>query len=250
VSLRRIGTYGAADGHQVQLDDAFISTDGKKHKVRVSYQSAYAVPPAGEAGLRIPGHGASFTTPAAGATVSGLPKGAASLLVRSNKYADEGDQRASTLALTWSRTVSSVAFDAADETVFGIPFAGGVTVPKNGVGHLRLVLSQSVLTSRARALATAAEQSMVAAPHVTSPTAGVVKGRSTTVKGVVKAGANGLPTSVTVNGHAAKLKPTTSGSKATFSVTFTESLGRHTLKVVAEDLSGNTRTTKVAVRNT
>jgi hypothetical protein len=250
VSLRRVGTYGAADGHQVQLDDAFISTDGKKHKVRVSYQSAYAVPPSGEAGLRIPGHGSSFTTLPAGATVGGLPKGAATLLVRSNKYADEGDQRASTLALTWSRSVAGVDVDSSDGTVFGIPFTGAVKVPKNGIGHLRLVLSQSVLTSQARALATAAERAMVAAPRVTSPAGGVVKGRSTTVKGVVKAGANGLPTSVTVNGHAAKLKPNKSGSKATYSVTFTESLGKHTLTVVAEDLSGNTRTTKVAVRNT
>jgi len=29
VSLRRVGTFGAANGHQVRLDDAFVSTDGK-----------------------------------------------------------------------------------------------------------------------------------------------------------------------------------------------------------------------------
>jgi hypothetical protein len=91
----------------------------------------------------------------------------------------------------------------------------------------------------------------MAAPRITSPADhAVVHGRSTTVKGVVVAGANGLPTSVTVNGHAAALKPTTSRSKATFAVTFSESLGRHTLRAVARDAGGNVRSTSISVRNT
>jgi hypothetical protein len=77
----------------------------------------------------------------------------------------------------------------------------------------------------------------------------VIKGRSTTVKGKVRAGANGLPVSVTVNGHAATLTPT-SATTAKFKVTFKESLGKHTLTAVAKDAAGNTRRASIRVRNT
>ncbi len=46
------------------------------------------------------------------------------------------------------------------------------------------------------------------------------------------------------------MKQNKSGSKATFSVTFQESFGKHTLNVVAKDAGRNQRSTSVAVRNT
>jgi hypothetical protein len=111
------------------------------------------------------------------------------------------------------------------------------------------VASEAVSTSRAAALAGRAERAMMANPRITSPAEGaVIHGTSTTVKGVVRAGANGLPTSVTVNGHAAKLTPH-GASRGTFTVTFTEGLGKHTIEAVAHDAGGNTRATSVKVRN-
>jgi hypothetical protein len=77
----------------------------------------------------------------------------------------------------------------------------------------------------------------------------VVAGRTTKVTGVVSLGANGLPTRVSVEGHAARLKPNKAGTKATFSVTFAESLGKHTLKVLVVDSAGNRRTTTTTVTN-
>ena len=63
---------------------------------------------------------------------------------------------------------------------------------------------------------------------------------TTTVKGKLTAGANGLPTSIAVAGHDATIT-TTSATKATYKVTFTESAGTHTLNAIATDSAGNTK---------
>ena len=68
------------------------------------------------------------------------------------------------------------------------------------------------------------------------------------MKGSVTLGANGLPTTVSVNGHAAHLTPLTS-TKESYSVTFTESLGKHQIKVVARDSVGNTASRTITVKN-
>jgi hypothetical protein len=160
----------------------------------------------------------------------------------------EGDPVAATRAITWSRTPSKITFSPFDPRMFTMSYA--LTVPKGGSAHLGFADSDSPLTSRAAALGRQGEADMMSAPRVTAPVDdSVVQGRSTTVKGTVKAGANGLPTSVKVDGHAAKLTSNKAGSKATFTVTFRESLGKHTLKVVAKDAGGNQRSTQVTIRN-
>jgi hypothetical protein len=68
------------------------------------------------------------------------------------------------------------------------------------------------------------------------------------VKGSLTAGANGLPTTVSVNGHAAHITKT-SPTTATYKVTFSESTGKHTITVRATDSVGNSATASVSVTN-
>jgi hypothetical protein len=68
------------------------------------------------------------------------------------------------------------------------------------------------------------------------------------VKGAVTLGANGLPTSVVVNGHAAHLTKVTA-TKATYSATFNETFGTHTINVTAKDSAGNTKSKSITIKN-
>jgi hypothetical protein len=246
VTFRRVGTYDRG-GHQVRLRDAFTSSDSAKHRLRLVYGVESTPPPTGALGFAFPGHSGGFHGSTTGQVVTGLPKKAATVLVRSDRFAAEGDPSAGTRAITWSRPPSRLAFAADDATVFGMQYS--LTVPKNGVVALGFTDSQATLTSTARALGSGAAADMMPTPRITSPGKGaVITGKRTKVTGVVRAGANGLPVSVTVNGHPAALKPSGAG-RATFRVVFDESLGKHTLTARARDAGGNVRSTSITVRN-
>ena len=246
IEIRQVSTYVPA-GHRVRFRTELRSTDGKRHAVRLDYGELVSALASGEPGFRLPGR-TGFRLPAPDTTVTKLGRGAASILSRDDRFSTEGDPAAATRALTWSRTPDSVRFGAG-ATSFDLSYR--LVVPAGGSTHLGFADADSALTRVARALATQSEAEMMTAPRITSPADGAtVPGRSTSVKGVVRAGANGLPTSVAVNGHAAALKPNKAGSRATFAVTFSESLGRHTLTAVARDAGGNVRTSSISVRNT
>jgi hypothetical protein len=246
VRIRTVSTY-LSGGHQVRIRSEFRSVDGKRHALRLDYLNMVSPLADGVMGFRFPGQ-KSFHGSTAGELVTALGGGAGTLLARSNRFSDEGDPAVATRAITWSRTPSRVTFTNADPNVFDMSYR--LRVPKGGSVHLGFTDSDGVLTSQAVALGHRAEQDMMQAPRITSPDGGsVIHGRTTTVKGFVTAGANGLPTSVMVNGHAAKLRPSKSGSKATFAVTFDESLGKHTLTAVAKDAGGNKRSTSITIRN-
>jgi hypothetical protein len=68
------------------------------------------------------------------------------------------------------------------------------------------------------------------------------------VKGVVTAGANGLPVSVTVDGHRATLASRTDSS-GTFRVVLDQPVGRHTVTATARDAGGNVRSASITMRN-
>ena len=90
---------------------------------------------------------------------------------------------------------------------------------------------------------------MVDPPVISSPRGGAVIHRhQTAVEGSVALGANGLPTSVKVSGHAARLTKV-SATKATYKVSFNESFGKHTITVTAKDVAENTNSKSIKVKN-
>ncbi len=245
VTFTRVGTFDSG-GHQTRLRDSFASADGKTHRVRTVYGMEWTAPQTGALGFAFPGRPGGFRASSPGQVVTGLPKQASTFLVRSDRFADEGDPLVSTRAVTWSRTPSSLRF-ASDPTVFGLTYA--LTVPKHGAVRLGFTDSNATTTRSAKSLGARAAADMMPAPWITSPATGaVVTGKKTVVKGTVRAGANGLPVSVTVNGHAATLTAR-SATRATYRVVFRESLGKHTLTAVARDAGGTRRSTSIKVRN-
>jgi hypothetical protein len=246
ISIRQVSTY-LPGGHQVRMRSQLRSVDGKRHALRLDYQNTVYGVAEGVVGYRFPGQG-GFHAASEGQSVSRLGHGSGTMLVRNDRFATADDAAVATRAMTWSRTPTALRFSSTDPDTFALSYR--LTVPKGGASFLGFADSDSPSTSRAAALGRQGEADMMTAPRIVSPVHGaVVKGRTTTVTGVVRAGANGLPTSVTVNGHAAKLRPDKFGARTTFTVTFTESLGKHTLKVVAKDAGGNTRTSSVKVTN-
>lgn len=248
VEVRQSSTF-LRSGHQVSVRTELRSTDGHRHDVRIAYTS-FVGSQAGDAaqlGVRFPGEKA-FRAPTEGRTVTALGRGAGTMLVRTDRLASADDPLIQTRALTWSRAPSRIAFSPTDASRFEMDYR--LVVPGGGRAHLGFADSQGVTTAQAARTAAQGETDMVPAPRITSPKKGaVVAGRTTKVTGVVSLGANGLPTRVSVEGHAARLKPNKAGTKATFSVTFAESLGKHTLKVLVVDAAGNRRTTTTTVTN-
>ena len=237
----------APNGHQIRLRDAFGSTDGKRHTVNAIYAMEWTAPPTGALGFAFPGRPAGFHGSSPGQVVTGLPTRAATFLVRSDRFSVEGDPQADTRAVTWSRTPTRLAFAPGDATVFAMGYR--LHVPGNGTARLGFTDSEAVRTSAAAQAGRRAAAAMMPTPRITVPGKGaVITGRKTVVRGTVRAGANGLPVSVTVNGHAATLTPK-GARRATYRVVFKESLGRHRLTAVARDAGGNVRSTSITVRN-
>jgi hypothetical protein len=246
VRFTRTGMF-AADGHQIQLRDSFSSTDGRQHQVRTVYGMEWNPPATGALGFAFPGHAGGFHGSTKGEVVAGFPKHAATFLVRSDRFADEGDPMAVTRAVTWSRPPSRIAFAPSDASELGLGYS--LHVPKGGSARLGFTDGDAVLTSSARTMGRNAAAGVMRPPTITSPGRhAVIHGTKTVVKGVVRAGVNGLPVSVRVNGHPATI--TAKGaSKATYRVVFHESLGRHTVTIVARDAGNNARSTSTTVRN-
>jgi len=247
VTLVRTGTFDAS-GLQVALRDTYLPTDGKKHKIVATYDMQWPLPQTGGLGFDFPGKPGGFRGSKAGQVVSGLPKQAATFLVRSDRYSDEGDPSAFTQAVTWSRTPERLAFSDTDATQFSMRYS--LSIPKKGSGRLGFTASTGWLTKSAAKLSKKAEAGMMPAPVITSPSPGAtIPGERTVVKGKLEAGANGLPVSVKVNGEAATVTSNDAGTKATFRVVLTEPPGKHTLTAVAKDAGGNKRSASITVRN-
>ena len=233
--------------HQVRIRDSFVGTDTHAHSVHLKYFSGFEPEPTGTTGYLVPNHGTSFRKVSVGQTFTGLGTRANTLYVRSDLYAASDEQDADTLGYTWSRAPSSVKISPVSTAVFELPYS--LNVPAHGRADVGFAWSERVATKDTRALALVAQREMINAPHVSSPHGGaVISGHRTTVKGYVTLGANGLPTAVTVNGHGARLTRVSS-TKATYAVTFRESLGRHVLTVTARDVAGNTKSVGLRVKN-
>jgi hypothetical protein len=236
------------DVHEVSLRQSYVSTDGKAHRISVVVANDATPPDNGATGFTFPGHGSAFKGSTSAEVVTGLGHKAGTMLVRSDLDSFEGSGEADTQGITYSRAPSSIEFVKTPKDVrpdaWQLPFA--LRVPAHGAEYLGLVVTENNLTASTKALAASAVAAMVSAPVVTSPhNKATVHAHRVTVKGSVALGANGLPVSVTVNGHKAHLART--ASKVTFSAAVSVPLGRHTVTVTATDAAGNARTTKVSV---
>jgi hypothetical protein len=233
--------------HQIRVRDAFTSTDGLAHTMNLQYQAGVPPPDTGAVGYTFPGGTSTFHKVAPNQVVTGLGTKAGTMFARSDLYSVEGDPQADTLGLTWSRAPQKVLFSAGGTTLFALPYA--LNVPANGTARLGFAYSKRVETTDAKTLAAIAVNEMVNPPTISSPANGaVITGHTTTVKGSVTLGANGLPTSVVVNGHAAQLTKV-SATQETYSVSFSEPFGKHTINVTAKDVAGNTRSKSISVSN-
>lgn len=245
VSFRRTAHF--LRGHQIQVRDSFASLDGQAHTVDLAYHNGVRVPVAGEVGYLFPTHGAAFQPGTAGTPISGFGAGAATMYVRSDLHAAVDDAAADTLGLTWSRPPTAVTVLPTNAD-FALRYV--LPVPAAGAASLGLAATESLSTSAVQALAGAAQADVMNAPSITTPTNGALIGiQSTTVRGEVTAGANGLPTAVSVNGHPATLTPI-DATRAAYSVQFAQSWGSHAVTVTAADVAGNTASASVTVTNT
>ena len=234
--------------HQVRVRDTFASTDSASHTLTLEYQHSVQTPQSGTTGYVFPGHSSTFAAAVPDQVVTGLGTKAASMLIRSDIYAVNGDPSADTLALTWSKAPSQIAFAHSGANQFDMKYS--LTVPASGTAFLGFADSQNVATSGAQSLGNLASADMINAPTISSPANGaVLSSTSTTVKGNLTAGANGLPTAVVVAGHHATITRT-SATTATYKVTFTESVGTHTFNATATDSAGNTKASNsITVQN-
>jgi hypothetical protein len=251
VRFQRVTTFWR-NGHQARIRDTFTSVDHAAHTVTMQYLGAAENETAGgtstgNVGYSFPGHSNTFQAVGLGRTLSGFGNKAGSLLIRSDLHARTDDPQADTMAGTWSKPPSKIVFDSSAHDQFGMSFS--VAVPAGGKGFLGFGSSERWQTTDAKQLAALAVRDMTRPPSITSPHNGAtINGTSTTVKGKLRAGANGLPTSVKVNGHRATVTRT-SATTATYKVKFSESLGTHRLAVVAKDVVGNAASASIKVKN-
>ncbi len=232
--------------HQIRIRDSFTSTNGVHHTVAAQYQMALPAPAFGALGYMFPGRN-TFHQAQVSQTVTGLGSKAATMFVRSDIYASSDDLAANTFGFTWSRAPSKVQFSSASVQEFALQYS--LSVPAHGAAYLGFADSEAPLTTTAKNRAAVAVREIVSRPSISSPGNGAtLHAHTTTVKGSVMAGANGLPTSVVVNGRAAHLRKV-SATKETYKVSFSESFGKHMIKVTARDVAGNTKAKSITVKN-
>lgn len=235
-----------AGGHRVRIRDRFTSTDGKAHSADLRYTNSFEAPERGELGYRVPGRSSLFTAAPRGLAVHLPVTRAGSYFVRSDRFAAEGDELADTVGVTWSRAPLELAFD--DRTSTGSQLHYRLGVPAGGTAFLGFAVSEGRVTGDVQRLAAAAQREMIAAPVVSSPRSGArLRRHVVTVRGRVAAGANGLPTVVTVNGRRARLHRV-SRTSAVYGAAVRLASGRRHVGVVARDNAGNVVRRVITVR--
>jgi hypothetical protein len=246
VRYQRVSTL-ERDGHQVKVRDSFTSTNHHAHSASLQYQANLQNGTAsdsatGRIGYTLPRHGTAFHAGSLGQTIHGFGPAAGTVLIRSDLHALATDGNADTMAATWSRPPSKVFFGTTPDS-FQMQYALHVTAKRPA--FIGFAISERWRTADVKRLAAAGAADFVVKPVITSPHGGAtIHGTSITVKGSLTAGANGLPTTVKVNGHAASITAT-NATHATYKVTIHTSGSEHKIKVVATDAVGNSASTSV-----
>jgi hypothetical protein len=234
--------------HQIRIRDTFIG-NGQAHTVRLQYEAgAGSQLEAGAPGYLFPGR-SSFVLADPGQSVTKLGGKAATMFVRTDKFATADDPSVATFGLSWSKAPQQVLFAGGSAAgLYGMRYS--VHVPVHGRAYLGFAYSQNLLTAKVKPLAALGVADMMSTPTIGSPRNGAhIAGHSVTVKGSVAIGANGLPTSVKVNGHVAQLTVNRAKTAVSYRATFSEPFGKHKVTVRATDSAGNARTRSITVTN-
>jgi hypothetical protein len=163
--------------------------------VNLLFEGSTAEPDTGRVGYTFPGGSSAFNAAAFDMVVQGLWTKAGTMYSRSDLFAAPDDPSASTLGRTWSRAPQKVLFSHDQPDLFGMPYT--LHAPTHGRADLGFAYGAALTTSGARQLGAIAESEMINRPTISSPVNhATIHGQSTTVKGSVTLGANGLPTSV------------------------------------------------------
>jgi hypothetical protein len=242
VTFKRVSTLFRG-AHQVQVRDSFAS-GGSAHTVNLQYVGTTVELDSGAPGYLYPGGSTSQLGPP-GSSHTGLGGKAGTMFIRTDKFADADEPTADTFGISWSKGPQKVLFDG-DGDLWALPYS--LNVPAHGTARLGFAYSEQPTTAKVKPLAALAVADMMSTPTIGSPHNGAhIAGHSVTVKGAVAIGANGLPTSVKVNGHPAALTVNATKTKVSYRVTFSEPSGKHKLTVTATDSAGNKRSRSITV---
>jgi hypothetical protein len=240
-------------GHQVKIRDSFSSTDHHAHSTSLDYgallrNQAGAGSATGDIGYAFPGHGSTVREGNLGQTLTGLGTKAGTIVIRSDIHALATEPDADTMTGSWSRPPSKVAFATSEPDQFQMQYSLPVSATRPA--FIGFAISERWATAAVTPLAAAGVADFMVKPVITSPHAGAtIHSTTITVKGTLTAGANGLPTKVRVNGHAATIT-VTGAARASYKVSFHASAGKHKINVTAFDAVGNAATTSRSVKNT
>jgi hypothetical protein len=221
--------------------------------VALSYQTLVT---SDRAGYVVPRHSNGFVPAPASTTWTGFGTGSGTVLIRSDRFAGSQDPAASTLGLTWSRPPASVTFNPVRKAVRPntlddndeLDLNYGLSVPAHGRAGIGLALSEGVATSSVQSLAASARAAMINAPVVTTPHQGARVRARFVVVGTLPFGANGVPIGVTVGGRRATLTATSATTARYRATLHIPGRGRHTVRVVATDVAGNTAVRTLMVK--
>ena len=187
VQLQR--TITTSDGGRVvTMTDTWTSTDGKAHALNLLYDDAIGVlknPQDGEPGYEFPGQTA-FSPYATGNTLPGPSLAPASILVRSNVLAPDGDPAEADGAITFGTAPSGFAFPAN----WDFEENNVLLVPAGGTASLSYIYSVGYSLADVTGMAlTAQDQFEPPSVVIGSPAGGTTTSSPTvTLSGVARAG--------------------------------------------------------------
>ncbi|HJS96181.1 MAG TPA: PASTA domain-containing protein, partial [Solirubrobacteraceae bacterium] len=238
VALTRVIT--TSDGGQVMtLTDTWSSTDGKSHTLDLLYDDYAGVfgNADGERGWQFPGQ-SGFTQYAADASVPASGSAPASVLLRTNITAPDGDPNEGFGAITFGHAPAGFRFAGPSE----LEEDQLLTVPAGGTASLSYVYSIASTQAGISSLAVAAlDRFQPAAVQITSPADGTtMSAGDVTLTGTATAG-SGIK-SLVVGGQAVSVAP-----GGTWSAQVPLSAGANTITALATDGAGATTQDQVTV---
>ena len=219
--------------------DAFVSTDGAKHTVKVEFSTQIEPEPNGTVGFKQPGQ-SSFTARSANTTVNSLPVGPHTVFATNDLYSTDNTPSHVVWGFTYSRKpqLYYAGLNSPGTGNFQFAYRYTLTVPAGGSAKLGFGAAVGFSNTAVHNLATSAEKAL--APHValTAPTL-TTSDNTPTIKGKVTNATNGFPAKVTITIGTTSKTVNVNQSTGVFSVTWTFlANGKHTAKAKATDPSG------------
>jgi hypothetical protein len=227
------------DGALVTIYDTFTSTDGAPHQLNLLYYQSVDGNGSGSPAYSFPWLSSAFETPAAKASIA-PPAGPASILVKEKAGQADGDEELDQGALTMSAPPNGIEFGE-HPTYFELHYTR--TVPAGGSVSIGQSFATAFALANVEALARQARSDFSPTVAISTPASGSTSTSSTvTVKGTVGAGANGLPSTVSVNGVSAAVS-----AEGAWSAQVPLTVGANTITATTTDQYGLQGSAQVAV---